>query len=172
MLSIVALSLVAISGCASAEPSSTLADAKSLVQLVRNEAGSRLSADTVADVTLVDDGSAACALEKDDPDGLERRWESTSVVSFVAGAGDSLEATYAELINSFSANGWSEVAYGGGGMVTLQKPDSDASLQFVAEAEDAAAATPASITVVISSGCVQTAGADSDEVVALEKATS
>ena len=164
--------LLALSSCASAEPTASLADAKSLVQLVRNEAGARIADVTTAEIAVVDDVSEACADEGDDPDGRERRWRSTSLVTLDSAAGDSLETIYADLINSFSANGWSEVTYGGGGAVELRKPESDASLNFLAAAEDADAAAPATISVTISSGCVQTQGATSDEVATLEKAGS
>ena len=164
---IIAVTLLA--GCASAAAGATLADSKGLVQLVRNEAGQRLPADDVAEVKLVDDGSEACADAADDPEGRERRWASTLVVTLSPTASDSLETTYSELIDSFVGNGWSEVSYGGGGAATLQKPDEDASIAFAATQADVDAATPPSVSITIHSACVATAGAESDEVTKLEE---
>lgn len=167
-LSAVPILLIALSACAMAPPAASLADAKSLVQLVRNEAGARIAAGTTAELAVVDDVSEAC--DPDDSEGRERRWTSTSLVTLDPAAGDSLESIYGDLIDSFSANGWSEVSYGGRGAVSLRKPESDASLEFVADSGDTDTNVPATITVTISSGCVQTAGAESDEVATLEKA--
>jgi len=166
-LSAIPILLLALSACAGSPPTASLADAKSLVQLVRNEAGARIAAGTTAELAVVDDISEPC--DPDDSDGRERRWTSTSVVSLDTAAGDSLESVYQDLIDSFSANGWSEVSYEGGGAVSLRKPESDASLQFDATAGDSG---EASISVTISSACVATAGAESDEVTTLEKAGS
>lgn len=159
------LLLVALSACAAPPPSASLADAKSLVQLVRNEAGARIAEAATAELAVVDDASESC--DPDDPEGRERRWTSTSLVTLDTAAGDSLDSIYKELIDSFSANGWSEVSYDGGGAVSLKKPASDASLQFLADRGDAGVA---SISVTISSACVTTGGAESDEVTTLEKA--
>lgn len=153
-------------GCASTPAGATLADSKGLVQLVRNEAGQRLPADDVQEVKLVDDGSEAC--DADDPKGIERRWASTLHITMLPSASDSFETTYSDLIESFVGNGWSEVSYGGGGAATLQKPDNNASIDFAATKADVDAATPPTIRITIHSGCVTTAGADSDEVTELE----
>jgi len=162
------LGIALIAGCTSTPAGATLADSKGLVQLVRNEAGQRLPADDVEDVTLVDDGSEACAEAADDPEGLERRWASTLLVTLSPTASDTLETTYSELIDSFVGNGWSEVSYGGGGAATLQKPDQEASIAFAAAKADPNAATPPTIRITIHSACVTTAGAESDEVTKLE----
>jgi hypothetical protein len=160
--------VVLLAACTSGSSGPRLVDAKSIVQLVRNEAGARMPTESVASVTLVDDGSVACETVEVDPGGVQRRWASTSLVTFTDGAGGTLEATYAELIGSFSANGWSEVTYGGGGTVTLKKPGGDATLTFLAEAEEEG--TPASIAITIESGCVATEGTGSEEVALLESA--
>lgn len=163
--------LVTLSACASDEPTGPrLANAKSIVQLVRNEAGDRVPSESVASMDVVTDGSEACLAVDEDPSGKLRRWASTSVVTFNEGDGDTLESIYADVINSFSGNGWSEVSYGGGGNVTLQKPGSDETLAFLATPEDADAGTPASLTIAITSGCVATAGEGSAEVSVLEDA--
>lgn len=160
--------MLTLAGC-SAEPhrGPRLADAKSIVQLVRNEAGERIPAESVAEVSVLSDGSEECVGQDDDSAGTQRRWVATSLITFTADAGDTLEATYADLINSFSANGWSEVSYGGGGSVTLNKPESQESIAFLATAADDAAGEPASITMSIVSGCVETVG---DESAVLEDA--
>ena len=163
--------LVSLAGCASdTRRGPRLADAKSIVQLVRNEAGERIPAASVAEVTVLSDGSEPCVGASDDPAGAQRRWVATSRVTFTDGASGTLESAYADLINSFSANGWSEVSYGGGGSVTLQKPESQESIAFLATPADAAGGEPASITMSIASGCVDTAGEGSAEVAVLEDA--
>lgn len=170
------LGVMLLSGCAAGDSDTpdtsgaTLADSKGIVQLVRNEAGSRLPAESVAEVKLVDDSSEACLAEAEDPERKLRRWASTSVVTMTAEAAAGLEATYSDLIQSFVGNGWSEVSYGGGGAATLMKPDQDASIGFAATKADEAAATPPTIRITIHSGCVATDGETSDEVTTLEAA--
>lgn len=162
---------LALTGCAS-EPRTGpgLADAKSIVQLVRNEASERIPTASVAAVEIIADESQACGTAADDPKETRRRWAATSVVTLAPGAGDTLESTYADLINSFSGDGWSEVSYDGDGAVSLQKPESEDTIAFLATPMDADAGTPASITIAIVSGCVLTGGAGSAEVALLEDA--
>ena len=167
-IALVIVVLTTLAGCASTPAGATLADSKGLVQLVRNEAGQRLPDYEVENVELVDDGSEACKDEADDPEGLERRWVSTLLITLAPTAANSLESTYSELIESFVGNGWSEVSYGGDGATELQKPDQDASIAFAATKADPDAATPPTIGITIHSACVTTAGAESDEVLELE----
>lgn len=170
-LLLAALLLLPLSGCTTDRVSGPrLADAKSVVQLVRNEAGDRVPPESVERIEVLNDASEACGSATEDPNGIQRRWVSTSAFTLVAGSGDTLEATYAELINSFSGDGWSEVTYGGRGSVTLQKPESLSTLSFLATPEDAGAGTAASITISVASGCVPTDGSGSDEVTMLDEA--
>ena len=167
----VTLALLALAGCASepAASGATLADAKALVQLVRIETEERLPAADVVAVETVGDTSEACLPENEDAEGLQRRWVTSASVELTATGEEGIGASFQTLIDSFTANGWSEVEYGGGGVVTLSRPGSDASIDFVASlGEDGA---PSTITADIRSGCVATDGADSDEVAQLEDST-
>lgn len=155
-------------GCTAQATGARLVDAKSIVQLVRNEAGARLPVELVADIAVESDSSQSCMAVAEDPLGTMRRWQSTTVITLADGEGSRLEPVFLDLIESFSANGWSEVTYGGGGTVSLKKPGGDATLEFVAAAESADALAPATITVNVESGCVMTAGENSEEVVVLE----
>ena len=169
-LLLAALLLLSLSACTSDRVSGPrLADAKSVVQLVRNEAGDRVPPESVQRVEVISDASETCDSATEDPDGIQRRWVSSSAFTLAPGSGATLEATYADLINSFSGDGWSEVTYGGRGSVTLQKPESLSTLSFLATPEDVGAGTAASITISVASGCVATAGSGSDEVTLLEE---
>ena len=162
-LPIVLIGVLTLAACGA--PSSneisdlSLAQTKSPVQLLRNEAASRVSA--VADATLLttNDVSVACRSADEDPKGLERQWQSA--VTFAVPS-DSLSVAH-DLVDSFVGEEWSArssvddaTAY----RVVLTKATSTASIHLDADESQ--------LEVWTNGPCVTTAGADSVEVTSLE----
>ena len=164
---VIALFLAALllAGC-SAEPEGlTLVETKSPVQLLRNDAWFRLPDVMIQGDSETTDVSAAC---DDDPDGRLRLWQSSTIALLtnsqaprVITAGDDLTATFVE-------QGWEAARSEEGNAVltVLTRASSVAVIEI--EAVPKTAEHRASIRITASGPCVETAGADSDEVRALE----
>jgi hypothetical protein len=165
---------VALAGCSS-EPGGSggvsLAQTKSPVQLLRNEAAARVPTGAVSATDQVEDVSIACKTEAADPEGKQRSWRSSVLVSIdndsawrVAKLGD-------DVANSFVEEGWT-LSKGPKSTTTnllLENPGSAASITLsVAEAAEDTDAS-ASIRIVATGPCVETDGAESQEVTQLDK---
>jgi hypothetical protein len=180
-LAAVALSLAALTGCASengASPAAgtalTLAQTKSPVQLLRNEAANRIDEFIVETINETEDFSTACKTADADPLGLERSWTSSVEVSLKAGSAWRATIVADELVASFEAQGWiasrgapSAVTYTG-----LKSENSAATIGLTVTTEDLAAGTPAKLQITTEGPCVATDGGESDEVKRLEKKTT
>ena len=157
------LAVVTVTGCtaefAPAEVSElTLVETKSPVQLLQNEAASRLSATAVVSGVETVDSSIACRTVEDDPAGRFRQWQSTTAIS----AAGSL-AIARDLSASFVAEDWSarESANDADAFrAVLSKPSSTASIHLDADGSH--------LEIWVNGPCVETDGADSDEVTSLE----
>ena len=110
---LVALSLAGLTACAgSSSPSAgggaalTLAQTKSPVQLLRNEAASRIDEFVVETVNETEDLSTACKTEEADPLGLSRSWTSSVEVSLKEGSAWRTSIVADELVASFEEQGW------------------------------------------------------------------
>jgi len=151
----------------------TLAQTKSPVQLLRNEAADRIDEFIVETVNETEDVSTPCKTAEADPLGLERSWTSSVEVSIKAGSAWRADIVADELVASFEAQGWvasrgapSAVTYTG-----LKSETSTATIGLSVTHEDPAAGTPAKLQITTKGPCVMTGGAESDEVVKLaEKA--
>jgi len=179
-LAVVTLSLAALTACASqtggnsgtaTDASLTLAQTKSPVQLLRNEAANRIDEFIVETINETEDLSTACKTAEADPLGLERSWTSSVEVSLKAGSAWRATIVADELVASFEAQGWvasrgapSAVTYTG-----LKSETSAATIGLTVTNEDTAAGTPAKLQITTEGPCVTTAGAESDEVARLEK---
>ena len=162
---------VGLAGCAdtaSTTSGPSLADTKSPVQLLRNEAADRIPAGVVAEVRNGNDGSHACEALADDPDGKLRSWRSD--VSIVLTPESELELVVSKLLISFTTDGWEKSA-----------SSTSTSFEFTREgsaADVAVTTTPASggtgavILVDVEGPCVMTAGQGSDEVRKLESSAN
>ena len=184
VLAVVTLTFAGLSGCASqgggathdgagANSTLTLAQTKSPVQLLRNEAADRLDEFVVETVNETEDLSVACKTEKADPLGLERSWVSSVDVSLKEGSAWRVAIMADELVASFEAQGWvasrgapSAVTYTG-----LKSETSAATIGLTVTTEDLAAGTPAKLQITSKGPCVMTAGAQSDEIAKLETKT-
>ena len=178
-MAVVSLALVGMTACASTggTPGAggkgatlTLAQTKSPVQLLRNEAAGRVDEFVVETVNETQDLSSACKTAEADPLGLSRSWTSSVDVSLKAGSAWRLDIVVADLIASFEAQGWvassgmqSDVAY-----TSLTSETSAATIGLSTTAADDAAGLPAKLQITTKGPCVDTGGAESDEVKKLE----
>jgi len=179
-MAVVVLSLAALTACASqpgggteagTDAALTLAQTKSPVQLLRNEAANRIDEFIVETVNETEDISTPCKTEEVDPLGLVRSWTSSVEVSFKAGSAWRATIVGEELVASFEKQGWiasrgapSAVTYTG-----LKRDTSAATIGLTVTTEDTAAGTPAKLQITTKGPCVTTGGAESDEVTRLEK---
>ena len=127
-MAIVSLALVGMTACASTggTPGAggkgatlTLAQTKSPVQLLRNEAAGRVDEFVVETVNETQDLSSACKTEEADPLGLSRSWTSSVDVSLKAGSAWRLDIVATDLVASFEAQGW----VASSGMETGSRPN-------------------------------------------------
>lgn len=161
-----ALALCLLAGCQGSPPANakidpkqlstlSLAQTKSPVQLLRNDALARVEQRFVAE-TSTTDGSEACFTEQDNPEGLVRQWHSTGELELTNDADAGYIAE--RLVQSFTGDGWDDS--GEGDIVQLSSDRSVASITI--------SSSSAAITVTVTGPCVTTDGPDSDEVLDLE----
>jgi len=177
----IALSLLCLTACATGSGAAagsgggsklTLAQTKSPVQLLRNEAASRIDEFIVDNVDETEDLSVACKTEAADPLGLSRSWTSSVEVSLKEGSAWRASIVADELVASFEKQGWiasrgapAAVTYTG-----LKSETSAATIGLTVTTEDLATGTPAQLQITSKGPCVATQGAESDEVKKLETA--
>ena len=162
---VVALAMVLVlSGCAG-DQSISLAEAKSNVQLLRNDAAGRIPADLVDTVLVSSDLSVSCEPESTDPEGRSRSWNSGARISLQPGA--DLDAVVDDLVASFIDQGWEKVSGSTATATTLSSPTIFSDIEITAiEATDDG--DVAEITLALTSPCVDTDGESSKEVRQLE----
>ena len=164
----IAIILPLLAGCSAPAPTTggpTLVETKSPVQLLRNEATSRLDTSVVSDIRTTGDLSFPCYNEEENPGGLVRQWKSSAELVLVKGS-DRVGATQA-LVKTFTDHGWvakevsSDPSFG---LTLLTNPESVAGIE-VSSADETASAM---IRITATGPCVATGGPDSDEVTSLE----
>jgi hypothetical protein len=171
----VAIALIVTSllaGCASSSASSnelTLAKTKSPVQLLRNEAASRVPSGIVGEVLGNEDISISCKTEAVDPKGLVRRWKSSVLMGIEKGSSWRVTNVTDDIVDSFTEEGWT-ASRGPATTVTVTILESELSSAAIEIAstlpkEDKSGAT---IRITTTGPCVATEGADSSEVRKLE----
>jgi len=158
---------VALAGCASSTGSSTLtlAETKSPVQLLRNDAIDRVESRFVAEVRPSTDHSVACLDEGANPGGLIRQWRSS--VEIVLAKDADLDYVSERLIQGFTGKGWDAEKVSDTApfeLTTLTSDNSPATVEISSDQH----VDGAVIKVVTIGPCVKTAGPDSDEVKRLE----
>jgi len=150
----------------------TLAQTKSPVQLLRNEAASRVDEFVVETVNETEDLSVACKTADADPQGLSRSWTSSVEVSLKEGSAWRVAIVSDELVASFEKQGW-VASRGAPSAVTytqLKSETSAATIGLTVTNADTATGTPAKLQITTKGPCVTTGGAKSDEVLKLETA--
>ena len=162
---VVALAMVLVlSGCAG-DQSISLAEAKSNVQLLRNDAASRIPADLVDTVLVSSDLSVSCESESADPEGRSRSWLSGARISLTPDA--DLDAVVDALVASFVAQGWEQASGSAPGSTTLSSPTIFSDIEITTtDSTDTERASE--LTLALTSPCVDTDGAGSKEVRQLE----
>ena len=181
------LSVGALTACAGATaqggvpagdyPDLTLAQSKSPVQLLRNEAVSRIPEEVVLNAPSNIDGSQACLSSSEDPDGVIRRWTSAIDVNLRLPEAPNTQAIVDGVLASFTEDGWRSAVVAG------SKADNDAYLLTNRGAGSASTSltelriepivaidgASSFIRVAVSGPCVVTDGAKSAEVADLGK---
>lgn len=117
-----ALSIAALTGCSPTTsvtvppgdyPDITLAESKSPVQLLRNEAVSRIPAEVVLNAPANIDGSQACLSSSEDPEGVIRRWTSSIDVNLLLTEAPNTQAIVDAVLATFTDDGWMSQAITG-----------------------------------------------------------
>lgn len=169
--------VLALSACATAQPGSleaekladaTLVETKSTVQLIRNEAASRVPDIVVNDLTEVSDTSAACRSTDIDPDGFARHWLSSATIDLTNSQAARVATIATDLVASFADQGWKAEVSDGATVLTQ-----DVSLvELSIAAVEKTSTEHAHIAITSTGPCVLTAGPESDEVLKLEAAAT
>ena len=187
LIAIAVLSAPALTGCAGEQaaadtiegdyPEVTLAETKSPVQFLRNDAASRIPTAVIDSVEGTVDESVACLDEAEDPSGLIRSWHSSALVTIVSGSAWRVEAIVDNLIQSFTDQEWAarslgETAEFRSSMLTSKT--SMAEIQVIGERPDPNAtegdesAGQVTVEIEVHGPCVRTQGSGSEEVLKLE----
>jgi hypothetical protein len=161
---IVAL-VLSTSACASGPQPLTLVETKSTVQLLRNEAWYRLPELMVKGDSDTTDVSVACA---EDTSGRLRYWSSSTIALLNNSFAPRAIGVADELAESFAQQGWTAKRSEADTSVrtVLTSPKSVAVIEIAADTKTSH--HRASVRITTRGPCVETAGAGSDEVRALE----
>ncbi len=159
------LVVVVLAGCTSEPTQLTLVKTKSPVQLLRNEAWYRLPDVMIKGDAETIDVSVAC---DDDPAGHLRSWSSSTTALINNSFAPRTDGVADALALTFEDQGWSLDRSVGEGTSTLvlSRPASVATISI--EAVEKTPERRASIRITAAGPCVQTNGAESDEVKQLE----
>jgi len=163
------LTALLMSGCSDTTSSDapTLAETKSPVQLLRNEAASRVQKSQIEEVLNTQDESTNCRTPETDPEGLLRSWRSTSRIKLVYSASVEVSAVVDNLAQSFVKQGWDRGIYGTASIIELTRPGSETNIHISFKRADDEAQSGAEVQIAVAGPCVVTKGKTSDEVVAL-----
>lgn len=162
-----ALVIGTLVGCADAGGGQSLADTKSPVQLLRNEAASRIPVDLVEKVLVQQDESTACRTTETDPEGLLRSWRSIVRLQLRYDEAIDPQSVIEELADSFVDDGWDQGTFGVASIIELTRGGSETQIHISMSGADQEAESGAEVQLAVSGPCVMTAGADSDEVTKL-----
>lgn len=159
--------VLALTACAGdADTGLTLAQTKSPVQLLRNEAASRVPAGLVAEVENSSDASENCRTAEADPEGLQRSWKSSVRILLTPDA--DWDLVLSKFYVSFREDGWDQGTYGSDTIVEFTRDGSLATIHISGKAPKDGAA--GELQVQVAGPCVMTDGEGSPEVTKLEVA--
>ena len=164
------LVVAVLSACTSAPTTPaqlTLVETKSPVQLLRNEAVSRVPADDIEGIVKQQDESTACRTPETDPKGLQRLWRSTVRFELKDDPSVDPQSVIDELAASFVDDGWAQGTFGVATIIELTRPGSETKIHISLSPGNEAAETAAAVQLSVSGPCVMTAGAESKEVLDL-----
>jgi hypothetical protein len=184
-LALGALSVFGLAACAAPGadvpgeyPDISLAKTKSPAQLLRNEAAARLPEGVIDEIIESEDASVACLSKGDDPTGIVRSWHSTVDV-LIAGETD-VAPLVNDLVASFGEQGWVSRDLGGNASAIKKLLESEGSLADMQISgftpNDGATSVSLeesveqrTVQIEVHGPCVRTDGADSGEVMSLQK---
>jgi len=166
MTAAAALCALLLTGCASSAPADelTLAQTKSPVQLLRNEAASRMPDEVVAQILNTQDESTNCRTPETDPEGLLRSWRS--IIRFQLVYSDSVDAAAVvdDLAASFVDQGWDQGIYGTASIIELTRAGSETNVHISIKKANEEDQVGAEIQLAVAGPCVMTGGKESGEV--------
>ena len=187
LIAIAIFSATALTGCAGEQaaaktiegefPDVSLAETKSPVQFLRNDAASRIPTAVIDNVEGTVDESVACLDEAEDPDGMIRSWRSSALVTIVSGSAWRVEAIVDNLIQSFTDQSWAARSLGETvefRSSLLTSKTSMAEIQVIGErpaadvAEGEDTGKQVTVEIQVQGPCVRTDGSGSEEVLKLE----
>lgn len=162
------LAVLALSGCAATPTEVTsLAQTKSPVQLLRNEAANRIPQEAVASTLNTQDESTNCRTPETDPEGLLRSWRSIIRFELVYGDAVDADAIVDDLAESFVDQGWDRGIYGTASIIELTRPGSETNIHISVKKANDENEEGAEIQLTVAGPCVMTEGKDSGEVKSL-----
>jgi len=156
---------VAVTGCAGAPEVSALGASKAPAQLLRNEVASRIPTEAVRELADSVDTSEECG-----GDGTQRFWRSSQLVFINKENADRVSTMFDDLLASLQDQGWT------GNVSTptpkvhavfLDSKTTDAKIEIRATEADQFG-KGGTFELAVTGPCVDTAGADSDDVKELE----
>jgi len=187
LIAFAVISVSALTGCAGEQPVAaniegefpdvSLAETKSPVQFLRNDAASRIPTAVIDNVEGTVDESVACLDEAEDPDGMIRSWRSSALVTIVSGSAWRVEAIVDNLIQSFTDQSWAARSLGETvefRSSLLTSKTSMAEIQVIGErpaadvAEGEDTGKQVTVEIQVQGPCVRTDGSGSEEVLKLE----
>ena len=157
---------VVLAGCGSGSSSTPLGDTKAPAQLLRNEVASRIPADVVEKLADSEDASEGCST-----DGSKRSWRSSQLMYVLPDKAGRVLTILDGVTASLSEQGWGGETSQPSSKIhdvklTSTKIESVIRIRVVEASDDAG--NGATIELSVNGPCVQTDGADSDEVKRLE----
>ena len=176
---VVAIPLL-LGGCAQGSAPSdelTLLETKLPAQLLRNDVASQFDPSVVDSIGEAVDQSIACLPEKEDPDGLQRSWQSIVTILLVNDSAKDVDVIIDDVAGVLTEQGWKLASLGGSPVIHTRYLSNESSstieLSAISTDEDAlyvasAELENASIVVDVHGPCVVTDGAGSEEVTSLE----
>jgi hypothetical protein len=164
-----------ISGCASSGSSTSgaigLSDVKSPLQLLRNEAASRVPKDVISSAGTTTDIAVPCESAETDPDQKMLSWESSVLLNIQYASSTDVATLRDDLISSFREQGWTQGISTTPGAVRIQKKSSIATIDVAVVPRNEVTKIGGQLDIIVTGPCVRTAGKDSDEVKRLEGAS-
>ena len=160
------LTALVLTGCADTASSDTptLAETKSPVQLLRNEAASRVQESQIEQVLNTQDESTNCRTPETDPEGLLRSWRSTSRLQLVYSPSVEVSAVVDNLAESFVKQGWDRGIYGTASIIELTRAGSETNVHISIKKANEEDQVGAEIQLAVAGPCVMTGGKESGEV--------
>lgn len=165
-LAVAAVAATLAAGCASAAASSALRlqDIKSPVQLLRNQAASRMDPAIVQSTQHPSDATLTCRDTSKDPQHLWLTWKSTVTLQLTYAASADMAAVQQALVDTFIEQGWKAKDGDSYSAIDLTRASSIATISVYTTNRTASPRTGGTLEIDVTGPCVKTPGAASAEV--------